>query len=219
MDDRIHHSLYTWGSSVRQNWVSILAPKPDSSETDVQLEWFLFKCKYMLGSTLAEQLSLQHLVGYRRDGHHPHVFSTHLAAGVVGETGERAWVRMESSRVFACGAGRSPPGSEVAQRRECAWERVGVPLERVDHRGSVEGWSCRSFALGVSNRRMFHQRDSMHQARGGEWATRGAETPLGAEPRLLRWDCRGVEDGGRVRADRRVALVVRRWREACGLQR
>ena len=46
--------------------------------------------------------------------------------------------------------------------------------------------------------------------RGGEWATRGAEIPLGAEPRLLRWDCRGVEDGGRVRADRRVALVDRR---------
>ena len=45
---------------------------------------------------------------------------------------------MESSRVFACGAGWSPPGSEVAQRRECAWERVGVPLERVDHRGSVD---------------------------------------------------------------------------------
>ena len=63
--------------------------------------------------------------------------------------------------------GWSPPGSEVAQRRECAWERVGVPLNAWT---TEEGRRLvmSKFALGVSNRRMFHQRDSMHQARGGE---------------------------------------------------
>ena len=131
--------------------------------------------------------------------------------------GARERVRVERGGVFAGGAGRSSPDSEVAQRRSRARERFRVPLERVDHRGGGEGWTPGGFEVGVSNRRVFHQRGSVRQARRGKRSARGAQIPLGAEPRLLRQNRAGLEDGGRVRADRDVALAVHGRCEARGL--